>query len=171
MNKPVISPKTKVGELLDAYPELEAVLMELSPAFHKLKNPVLRKTVARVATLQQISVVGGIPVENIISRLRHEAGQDDTADYQSAGSGNAAEIPAWFDEKKIVSVYDATEVINSGESPMAEVLKRANGLNPGEILELRTPFIPAPILDMLKTKMFRVFSLQHGDVFTNYISR
>ena len=45
----VISPKTKVGELLDAYPELESVLMEMSPAFEKLKNPILRRTVARVA--------------------------------------------------------------------------------------------------------------------------
>ena len=53
-SKITISPKTKVGELLDAYPELEPVLMAMSPAFEKLKNPVLRKTVARVATLQQV---------------------------------------------------------------------------------------------------------------------
>ena len=39
----IISPQTKVGELLDAYPELEKVLFELSPAFSKLKNPILRK--------------------------------------------------------------------------------------------------------------------------------
>ncbi|MCP4310925.1 MAG: DUF1858 domain-containing protein, partial [Bacteroidetes bacterium] len=35
----LITPKTRVGELLDAYPELEQVLMGLSPAFKKLKNP------------------------------------------------------------------------------------------------------------------------------------
>ena len=53
-SKIIISPKTKVGELLDNYPDLESVLMEMSPAFEKLRNPVLRKTVARVATLQQV---------------------------------------------------------------------------------------------------------------------
>ena len=57
-SKFTISPKTKVGELLDAYPELEQLLMAMSPAFEKLKNPVLRRTVAKVATLQQISVAG-----------------------------------------------------------------------------------------------------------------
>ena len=31
----------------------------MSPAFEKLKNPILRKTVARVATLAQVAVVGG----------------------------------------------------------------------------------------------------------------
>ena len=46
----LITPKTKVGELLDAYPELEPVLMGLAPAFNKLKNPVLRKTIGKVAT-------------------------------------------------------------------------------------------------------------------------
>ena len=75
-SKITISPKTKVGELLDAYPELEPVLMAMSPAFEKLKNPVLRRTVARVATLQQVSVVGGVNIEEMIRRLRKEAGQD-----------------------------------------------------------------------------------------------
>ena len=56
-SKITISPKTKVGELLDAYPELENVLMAMSPAFEKLKNPILRKTVAKVATLQQVCIV------------------------------------------------------------------------------------------------------------------
>jgi hypothetical protein len=75
-SKIIISPKTKVGDLLEAYPELESVLMSMSPAFEKLKNPVLRKTVARVATLQQVSVVGRVNIEEMIRRLRKEAGQD-----------------------------------------------------------------------------------------------
>ncbi|HOK52235.1 MAG TPA: DUF1858 domain-containing protein [Bacteroidales bacterium] len=41
-----ITPQTKVGELLEAYPQLEAKLLELSPKFGHLKNPVLRRTVA-----------------------------------------------------------------------------------------------------------------------------
>ena len=60
----IISPKTKVGELLDAYPQLESVLFDLSPAFAKLKNPILRKTVARIATLQQAAAVGGLKTDD-----------------------------------------------------------------------------------------------------------
>lgn len=76
----IISPKTKVGELLDTFPELESVLMEMSPAFEKLKNPLLRKTVARVATLQQIAVVGGLNVDSIVNRLRSAVGQTSLED-------------------------------------------------------------------------------------------
>ena len=63
--KLIISPKTKVGELLDVYPELEPVLMSMSPAFEKLRNPVLRKTVARVATF-----AAGIYAAPILDMLR-----------------------------------------------------------------------------------------------------
>lgn len=169
-HKLIISPKTKVGELLQAYPELEPVLISLSPMFEKLRNPVLRRTVARVATLQQVSVVGGISVETIVNRLRKEAGQDETSEVSGQSEAQTAP-PSWFDESKIKTRYDATPVINSGDSPMSEVLKKAGSLGEGEILELQTPFIPAPILDMLKGKNFQTFTVQKGSSFFSYIRK
>jgi hypothetical protein len=170
-SKLIISPKTKIGELLEAYPQLEEVLIEMSPVFAKLKNPVLRRTVAKVATIQQISVVGGIPLNDIINRLRKETGQLASGEEAiSTDSVNSAP-PEWYDEKKIADRFDATPVINAGGSPMAEVLRKAQALNTGEIFELQTPFIPAPIIDMLKGKGFGVHSVQKGDTFLNYISK
>ena len=52
--KTEITPQTMVGDMLENYPELEDKLIEIAPVFKKLKNPILRKTVAKVAT-----VVGG----------------------------------------------------------------------------------------------------------------
>jgi hypothetical protein len=54
-----LTPETQVGALLEAYPELEARRIELASAFEKLKNPVLRRTVARVATIAQAACVAG----------------------------------------------------------------------------------------------------------------
>ena len=56
-----ITPDSKIGELLEAYPDLESTLLRLSPAFRHLKNPVLRRTVAKVASLRQVAAVGGVP--------------------------------------------------------------------------------------------------------------
>lgn len=56
-HKLIITPHTKVSELLDAYPELEPILLELSPAFEKLKNPLLRKTIARFTTLKHAASI------------------------------------------------------------------------------------------------------------------
>jgi hypothetical protein len=169
--KLIISPKTKVGELLDHYPELEKVLIEMSPSFEKLRNPVLRKTVARVATLQQIAAVGNLKVEDIVSRLRNETGQasgDETGhdtDYLSV------EAPGWYDPSKIITRYDATPVINGGGSPMTEILRLTASLNAGEILELETPFIPAPIIDMLKAKGFSFYCMKKDASIISCFSR
>ncbi|WP_373732210.1 DUF1858 domain-containing protein, partial [Bacteroides heparinolyticus] len=69
-----ITPDTKVAELLDRFPQLETAMLKLSPAFAALKNPVLRKTVAKVTSLQQAAKVGGINVVEMVTILRKEAG-------------------------------------------------------------------------------------------------
>jgi hypothetical protein len=170
MSKPniIISPKTKVGELLDNFPQLESVLMEMSPAFEKLKNPVLRKTVARVATLQQVAVVGGLNVELIVNRLRQEVGQGNVDGGNQEPEYLADTAPDWFDNSRITAKFDASPVINSGGSPMNEILQKTGHLNSGEIFELRTPLVPAPIIDMLKAKGYKVYSIQDEGYVKSY---
>ena len=45
-----ITPSTRVAEMLDNYPELEDTLIGIAPPFKKLKNPVLRKTIAKMSS-------------------------------------------------------------------------------------------------------------------------
>jgi hypothetical protein len=158
-SKVIISPKTKVGELLDAYPELENVLMAMSPAFEKLKNPVLRKTVAKVATLQQVSVVGGVNIDEMIRILRKNAGQNEMESLIEDQVIKVSELPEWFDKAKIKEKFDATSIINAGESPMKEILQRVSLLKPGDIFELTSPFTPAPIIDMLHAKKYKTCTI------------
>ena len=73
--KLIITPQTKIAELLDAYPDLENVLIDLAPAFKKLQNPVLRKTVARVTSIRQAAAIGKIPVETVVNKLSGLTGQ------------------------------------------------------------------------------------------------
>ena len=71
MNKRfAITPETKVATLLECFPELEEVLIGLAPPFKKLRNPVLRKSVAKVASLRQAAAVGRVPIEQMINLLR-----------------------------------------------------------------------------------------------------
>ena len=147
----LITPKTRVGELLDTYPELEALLMDLAPVFKKLQNPVLRRTVGKVATLQQAATIGNVPISVIINTLRSQVGQ---ALFDE--SGIPAEInekePGWFDRKKIKVQFDATPVINSGQNPMQEIIQNLEKTGQEEIFLLITPFIPAPIIELISKK-------------------
>ena len=69
----LITPDAKLGALLERWPGVEAALVEISPHFRALQNPVLRRTVARVATLRQVSKVSGVPLGVLIERLRAAA--------------------------------------------------------------------------------------------------
>lgn len=164
-----ITPKTKVGELLDNFPQLEAVLLQISPAFASLKNPILRRTVAKVAALQQAAAIGGIKVEELVNRLRKEVGQEPLFGDGMHTEYLLNEPPAWLDESRIVIRFDARDIIQSGGSPMNQILEQSGDLKPGEIYELTTPFVPAPIIDILKQKGFIVGAIKRETMVVNWI--
>lgn len=169
-NKLIITPKTRVGELLDSYPELEPVLMELSPAFNKLKNPVLRKTVAKVATLQQAARLGNIPVTEVINTLRMEVGQQLFEGEVSDNDINYEE-PGWFDPGKVLVTFDASPMIESGQNPMHEVLTHLEQTKAGEIFLLLTPFVPAPIIELISKRGYSHYCMasDHGQCATYFL--
>ena len=141
----IIAPKTKIAELIDAYPQLEQVLIGYVPAFEKLRNPVLRRTVARVTTLQQAAVIGGVNVEDLINHLRKEVGQDRFAD--EAAAAYTTERPGWFSEARVVTELDARDMLAAGEQPVNQVIADLQAVNEGEIYRLIAPFMPAPLVD------------------------
>jgi len=157
--KMIITPKTRVGELLDSYPELEPILLELSPAFKKLKNPVLRKTVGKVATLQQAASLGNIPVTEIVNTLRVEVGQQ-LFEGEDHGDKINYEKPAWFIPEKVAVTFDASPLIDSGQNPMQEVFAHLEKTGRGEIFLLITPFVPAPIIELISKKGYSHYCLK-----------
>lgn len=166
-NKPPITPTMKVGVLLDAYPDLEDVLLELAPAFEKLKNPVLRKTVAKVATLRQAAQVGGIDIAAMVNALRRAAGQSEVALESSGGTSTAR--PDWC-RKELVAVHlDVGPILARGEQPMAAVMEELTKLPAGKMLKLRAPLLPAPLIDMARSRGFESWSESTGpDQFVVY---
>ena len=158
----IITPKTRVGELLDTYPQLEPVLLELAPAFNKLKNPILRKTVGKVATLQQAAALGNIPVTEIINTLRAEVGQELFNESQLQGAINFQE-PEWFQENKVTEKFDAAPLINAGQNPMQEIFRRLEMTGKGELFMLSTPFVPAPIIELIHKKGYAHYCHQKDE--------
>jgi hypothetical protein len=144
-NNLIITPKTKVLQLIEAYPQLEDVLIGIVPAFKKLKNPILRKTVARIATLQQAASIGNINVGELINKLRNEVGQEIITESMDTTYNTTK--PAWFDEQKVKQEFDVREMLAAGEHPVAQVMADLNVLPHGTIYKLIAPFLPAPLID------------------------
>ncbi len=157
-----ITPDTKVGALLEAYPGLEDVLAGMVPAFSRLRNPVLRKTVAKVATLRQVAQVGQLDLSAFINLLRREVGLEDSIHAGSGMPPSTERAPGWFDPALVSMRLDARDMIEAGEHPVRRVLESLRELEKGRIFELTTAFVPSPLIDIAKEKGYKVWSLIEG---------
>jgi uncharacterized protein len=70
--KMTITPKTTVHTLLKEYPFLLDFLADYHPEFRKLTNPVLRRTVGRMATLDAVAEQGNVPLNQLMIDLADE---------------------------------------------------------------------------------------------------
>jgi hypothetical protein len=166
--KPAITPQTKVAELLDAYPELESRLMDYVPAFEKLKNPVLRKTIARVATLETAASMAGIPVEKLVAALRKILGLTET-EHETAAAAERTKMqpdnnpgrPAWLEQSRIAQAVNADEYLNRGEHPLNTVFQLVKDLKPGEAVRLTSTFRPIPLIEKMEQAGHAVWCVEN----------
>jgi hypothetical protein len=157
-----ITPSLTVHALLETYPELEEVLIGIAPPFKKLKNPFLRTSVARVATIKHISSVGGVPLDELIDKLREAVGQPKSTD--SFGDQDYfGEQPDWFSPDKISLSLDESKVEDKDTMTLVTILKNAKKVKEGEIIELATSFLPAPGIDIMKSKGYSVWTRKERD--------
>ncbi len=164
-NELIITPKTRVMQVIEAYPQLEEVLIGYIPAFEKLKNPVLRRTVAKIATLQQAAAIGNVTVEDLVNRLRKEIGQDL---YNQGGENSFhTQKPAWFDSSLITATLDARPMLAAGEHPVNQVIADLKVLETGKIYQLTAPFLPAPLIDKASSLNFKYWVVMESDTIYN----
>jgi hypothetical protein len=157
-----INPSITVHALLEAYPELEEVLIGIAPPFKKLRNPLLRKSVARVATIEHISSVGGVPLDELIGKLRESVGQPESTDTYSDQDYFGAQ-PDWFSPDKISLSLDEDKIEDKDTMTLVPILRGAKDVKKGEIIELVTSFLPAPGIEILKSKGYSVWTRKEGD--------
>lgn len=157
-----ITAQTKVGALLDAHPELEEALIALAPAFAKLRNPILRATVAKVATLEQAARVGGIPLPDLVNGLRRALGQAPSETGTSAASRAQEAWPPWFSSQAVVAEWEVSQILTEGGHPLARAKQALNAHPPGAIVVLISDFEPAPLLSLVEKEGLTAACIRTG---------
>ncbi|MFA4965673.1 MAG: DUF438 domain-containing protein, partial [Thermoleophilia bacterium] len=94
-----ITPKTTVHTLLKEYPFLLEFLAGYHPEFGKLTNPVLRRTMGRMATLEKASQMANVPLNQLIGDIAgevqtHTGARPEVADTAAAGGIDPARLEA-----------------------------------------------------------------------------
>lgn len=164
----LITPKSKLLHVLEAYPELEDKLIEYIPAFKELKNPVLRKTIAKIATMQQVAAIGKIKVEELINMTRKLVGQDCIESSEDFNVNRNK--PEWF-TGKIDKSFDAREMLDRGEHPINQVVSDLTELKSGKIYELITSFLPVPLVEKGTSLGFEHYVHEQGNLTKVYFKK
>lgn len=172
MKRPQIDETTKVATLLEHFPELEDVLIAMAPPFAKLKNPILRRGVAKVASLKQAATVARIPVVDVVNELRLAVGQDPmAADEVDDTDSYLTERPDWFHDERVVESIDESKA-DPNVMPLKPLILKSVKLEPGQIVELVTTFLPVPGIDLMRKKGFLTWSTEDASgTVRNYFAK
>jgi hypothetical protein len=155
-----ITPQSKLLDVLEAYPALESQIVEIAPPFKNLKNPVLRRTVGKIATIAQVAQIGGMDVNHLVNTLRKAAGQGEwTAQAETplvVHLSRAESDPEWISGEPQFTI-NGTALLGRGEVPLAKVNEFLRKLDSGRFLLLVTNFEPSPILEAMEKQGRKVF--------------
>ena len=137
----------------------------------KLKNPFLRRSVAKVANLKHVASVGNLQLDELINTIREEIGQPARpASYEDEDYFTSK--PDWFSTEKVSVLLVEGEAGDKDKMTVVAVLSKAKNLKNGEIIELITTFLPAPGIDRMKTKGYSVWTTRsEGNTIRTYFMK
>jgi hypothetical protein len=153
-----INASTRLFDLLAEYPKLEEKIVGIAPPFAKLKTPVLRRTVGKLATLEKVAMMGDLDVNQFLNTLRREVGQPEL------GSETKIEIeprdgdPEWI-KGQPVEIVDGSEMLNRGVHPLNHINEVMQSLGSGQFILLKTNFRPLPLFEAMEKQNYAVHSV------------
>ncbi len=167
-----ITLETKIADLLNNYEGMKDILIKINPKFKKLNNPVLRRTLAKIAGVRQAAVVGGMEPIDLLNQLRTAVGQKpvavETAETQKEVEKN---IPTWITEVP-KEVINANELLDKDDNPLAKSFTIIRRFNEGEILAIESDFKPEPLIEEFEKQGHKVYSQEiEKDTFVTYVKK
>jgi len=107
-----ITPKTTVHTLLKEHPFLLDFLADYHPEFKKLTNPVLRRTVGRMATLDTVAEQGNVPLDQLMNDIAAEIEKKTGTRPQIANVADAETI----DPARLEALHAIVRDLHAGRS-------------------------------------------------------
>jgi len=167
-----ITMETKIADLLNSRPDMKDILIAINPKFKKLNNPVLRRTLARVASVKQAAVVGGMDAADLLNQLRTAVGQEpiDTEEAVDTQKEQEKQAPKWV-SKKPKKIFDGNAMLDREENPLAEITKTMHTLEKGDFVILKVDFKPEPLIDEFLKRGYKVYTEKSDDGYLTYIRK
>ena len=149
-----IRPTDRVSDVLARDERLVDVFVRHASHFEKLRQPALRRVMARLVSVEQAARMAGVPVDDLLRDLNRAIG----AQSNIAQAGIAA--PTAGDTGETVSCahhpvgwptieLDLRDDMRSGREPFSRIIAAVGALHDDRVLRLRTIFEPVPLFAVL----------------------
>jgi len=165
-----ITLETKIADLLNEYEGMKEILIQINPKFKKLNNPVLRRTLAKIAGVKQAAIVGGMNPVDLLNQLRKAVGQA-PVEVEVSSENEDIEAPAWI-TKEPKQTLNANEILDAERNPLAQLQKALKAIDEGEIITIEADFKPEPLIEEMQKAGHEVFTNEAShDYFITYIKK
>ena len=157
----------RISTVLGRDPRMLDVLLACSPAFGHLRNPLLRKTMARLATVEHAARVAQIDPHVLLTRLNAALAGEEVPDapirrIDAPAEPTRPEAIARLSTDHIVEC-DVREDLRAGREPLNRIMAAARSVGDGQALRLRAIFEPVPLYPVLARKGFAHFTERLAD--------
>jgi uncharacterized protein (DUF2249 family) len=162
----VIERTDRVAAVLARDEELVEVFVAAAPAFSRLRNPGLRRVMARLVTVEQAAGIAGIDADALVEALnqafeRGPAGEEALPSSPSSFKETHYPVPDTLSKPEVLERIspdlvvdcDVREDLRTGKEPFARIMAARRSLPEGGVLLVRAIFEPVPL--------YRVMA-QHG---------
>lgn len=178
-----INRNTKISELIDYNIKSIDAIATINKKFKKLKNPVLRKILAKRVSISEASKIGGSTVDKffeVLSPLGFTIETDIKGTVPTKENNNNKEIKnnkikisemniQDLDPKKITEL-DVRDEIVAGNDPFVLIMDELKKMPEGNTLKLTNIFEPIPLINKLNKKGYKTYAdhSQDGVVITYF---
>ena len=165
-----ITLETKIADLLASRPDMKDILIAINPKFKKLNNPILRRTLARIATVKQAAAVGGMEPIDLLNQIRTAVGEEPLAESPETTEKKEDEgkKPKWA-KREVAASFDANALLDRDENPLAVLTKKLHQLKKGDVVMITADFRPEPLIDEFLKRGYKVYTEKNDSGYATFI--
>ena len=177
----IITPETKISELIEMNPEAIEAIASINKHFRKLNNPFLRKTLAKRVSIRDAAKIGNVSVETFMKKLEsigfktgmnnstaHSLEEKPEQEVNIELTNNKEQMTNPVDVKIELDVRPGLE---KGIDPFQEIMKNIKTLKEGEVLKVINSFEPLPLINILRSKGYKSWTEREGDAVITYFQK
>jgi hypothetical protein len=147
-----INPGTTIKDLLEVNQDLVIeVLVKLDKSFQKLKNPILRKLLARRVSIADACKIAGCSINDFMETMKQIGF---TVEMEIGKEKSAILSNGEFKQADNYRTLDVRLILSQGKDPLKEILANINTLEEKQGLKLINSFEPLPLIRLLADKGF-----------------